>query len=481
MKKLFVTTVLMMAASLAFAGDLKVAHVFSDHAVMQRETSVPVWGWGTPGAKVSVTSSWDGKTVSTSVSSDGAWRVKVTTAQAGGSHTITVKSGKETVEVKDIAFGEVWLCSGQSNMEMPMQGYGFQEIEGFRNHLMESHEFASRVRVFNIKADTTHVAQLDVETVWEYTEPNAFCNTSAVGYMFAKRLAQNLDVPVGIISNAWGGSRIEPWMSQEAIEGAGLTDDELTFVKSLKEHANRWPNSIATCWNGRMLPVAGYPVKGFIWYQGCSNIGQACYDKLQTAMVKLWRETWGCGDVPFIFALLAPYEHGDVDGRWRPQFVRTQMNALKTTPNSYAVCTETIGKKETVHPPFKQEVADMMAMRAFSCAYGQQSGITLDYPEPESVDYLEDGRVRIKFTNVWSNLMSICARNIRGFELAGEDRVFHLADAYVDWDGETVYVKCDSVTKPVAVRYSFRNWMDPNLQTSYGIPVPPFRTDDWNL
>ena len=233
MKKFFVTAVMMMAASLAFAGDLKVAHVFSDHAVMQRETSVPVWGWGTPGAKVSVTTSWDGKTVSTSVSSDGAWRVKVTTAQAGGSHTITVKSGKETVEVKDIAFGEVWVCSGQSNMEMPMQGYGFQEIEGFRNHLMESHEFASRVRVFNIKADTTHVAQLDVETVWEYTEPNAFCNTSAVGYMFAKRLAQNLDVPVGIISNAWGGSRIEPWMSQEAIEGAGLTDDELTFVKSL--------------------------------------------------------------------------------------------------------------------------------------------------------------------------------------------------------------------------------------------------------
>ncbi len=354
MKKLFVTTVLMMAASLAFAGDLKVAHVFSDHAVMQRETSVPVWGWGTPGAKVSVTSSWDGKTVSTSVSSDGAWRVKVTTAQAGGSHTITVKSGKETVEVKDIAFGEVWLCSGQSNMEMPMRGYGFQEIEGFRNHLMESHEFASRVRVFNIKADTTHVAQLDVETVWEYTEPNAFCNTSAVGYMFAKRLAQNLDVPVGIISNAWGGSRIEPWMSQEAIEGAGLTDDELTFVKSLKEHANRWPNSIATCWNGRMLPVAGYPVKGCIWYQGCSNLGLACYDKLQTAMVKLWRETWGCGDVPFIFALLAPYEHGDVDGRWRPQFVRTQMNALKTTPNSYAVCTETIGKKKQYIPPLSR-------------------------------------------------------------------------------------------------------------------------------
>ena len=122
----------------------------------------------------------------------------------------------------------------------------------------------------------------------------------------------------------------------------------------------------------------------------------------------------------------------------------------------------------------------MMAMRALSCAYGLASGITLDYPEPKSVEYLEDGRVRIKFTNVWSNLMSICARDIRGFELAGEDKVFHLADAYVDWDGETVYVKCEDVAKPVAVRYSYRNWMDPNLQTSYGIPVPPFRTDDWN-
>ena len=465
---------------MAFAGGLKVAHVFSDHAVMQREATVPVWGWGDPGAKVTVHTSWDNASTGATVGKDGAWRVRVSTGVAGGSHTMTVRSGKETVEVRDIAFGEVWLCSGQSNMEMPMRGYGFQEIEGFREQLMESIEYASRVRVFNIKADTTHVAQQDVETVWEYTEPEAFCNTSAVGYLFAKRLARTLDVPVGIIVNAWGGSRIEPWMNMESVEQAGLAEDELAAVKALREHANRWPNSIGTCWNGRMLPVAGYPVKGFIWYQGCSNIGQACYDKLQTAMVKLWRETWGVGEVPFIYALLAPYEHGDPDGRWRPEFVRTQMKALETTPNSYAVCTETLGKKETVHPPYKQEVADMMALRALNCAYGFNPGITLDYPEPKTVAYLEDGRVEITFTNVWSNLMSICARDIRGFELAGEDRVFHLAEAQVDWDGQTVHVQCAAVPHPVAVRYSYRNWMDPNMQTSYGIPVPPFRTDDWN-
>lgn len=479
-RSILAAALLLAGTSFAFAGDLKVAHVFSDHAVLQRETSAPVWGWGKPGAKVTVNTSWDGKTTSATVAKDGSWRVKVTTGKAGGSYAITVRSGKESVTISDVAFGEVWLCSGQSNMEMPMRGFGFQEIEGFREHLLEASEYASRIRIFNIKADTTHVAQADVQATWQYTQPDVFCESSAVGYLFAKRLTKNLDVPVGIIVNAWGGSRIEPWMSWDAVEQAGVSEEELKTIKALHERAGGWPQSTATCWNGRVLPVAGYPIKGIIWYQGCSNIGQDCYDKLQTSMVKLWREAWGLGDIPFIYALLAPYEHGDVNGRWRPRFVRTQMDALKTTPNSYAVCTETLGTDITVHPPYKQEVADMMAMRALNCAYGQSLGITLDYPEPKDIEYLEDGRVKIKFTNVWSNLMSISSRDVRGFELAGEDRVFHLAQAQVDWDGETVYVQCADVPKPVAVRYSFRNWMDSNLQTSYGIPVPPFRTDDWN-
>lgn len=481
MKRSLLTLAGLLTAFLLSAQPLSLAHVFSDHMVLQRETTAPVWGWGEPGKTVSVTTSWNGTTVKARVAADSTWRVTLTTGAAGGPYAMTVRSGKESLTVTDIALGEVWVCSGQSNMEMPMRGFGFQQIDGFRDHLLEAAQYASRIRVFNIKSDTTHIVQQDVDCRWKLSDRETFSETSAVAYLFAKRLTDNLDVPVGIIVNAWGGSRIEPWMTMAAVESAGVTDAELAQIKALHEEAGKWPNSVATCWNGRVAPVAGYAAKGFLWYQGCSNIGQDCYDKLQASMVRLWRDAWGRGEMPFIYALLAPYEHGDSDGRWRPKFVETQMHALELTPNAYAVCLETLGDKVTVHPSRKQEVADMMALRALSVAYGQPLGMTVDYPTPKSIDYLEDGRVKIRFHNVWSNLMSISARTVRGFELAGEDRVFHLADAEVDWDGETVYVKCAEVPAPQAVRYSYRNWMDANLQTSYGIPVPPFRSDDWPL
>ena len=483
MKRILLVLALILPATLLNAEDLRVAHIFSDHMVLQRSSTVPVWGWGEPGKKVSVTTSWNGIQVETKVAKDGTWRVEIDTREyvkASGPNTLVILSGKQAVTLKDVLLGEVWICAGQSNMEMPVSGFGFQEVEGARDAIIKAATYADKVRIIDIKTPKCKEPIDDVDATWKRASAASCAGTSAVAWFFATALADNLDVPVGIIVNPWGGSRIEPWMTQEAIDAAGITAEERAAIDAIEEKPDRWPETPELIWNGRMAPIAGYGARGFLWYQGCSNIGQECYDKLQTSMVKLWRDSWGRGDMPFIFALLAPYEHGDVNGRWRPQFVRTQMRALETTPNSYAVCTETIGKKETVHPPFKQEVADMMAMRALSCAYGLASGITLDYPEPKSVEYLEDGRVRIKFTNVWSNLMSICARDIRGFELAGEDKVFHLADAYVDWDGETVYVKCEDVAKPVAVRYSYRNWMDPNLQTSYGIPVPPFRTDDWN-
>ena len=463
------------------AQPLKLAHVFSDHMVLQQQAEAPVWGWGAPGKTVTVEGSW-GASVRARVNDDGSWRVALPTAAAGAPFTLTVSCGKEKLVVSDVALGEVWVCSGQSNMEMPMRGFGFQQIDGFRDNLLEAAEYADRIRVLNVKSDTTHFVQQDIDFTWTLSDPAVCAETSAVAYLFAKRLTRNLGVPVGIIVNAWGGSRIEPWMTMEAVEKAGVSPEELAEIKALHETAGLYPNGVATCWNGRMAPLAGYAAKGFLWYQGCSNIGQACYDKLQCAMVKLWRDAWGVGEeMPFIFALLAPYDHSKAEGRWRPAFVRTQMNAAAITPNSYAVSLETLGEEFTIHPPHKQEVADMMALRALVSAYGLQAGMPIDYPEPRSIEYLEDGRVKILFTNVWSNLQCISARKIVGFELAGEDRVFHLAEAEVDWDGQTVYVQCLEVPRPVAVRYSFRNWMGADLQTSYGIPVPPFRTDDWPL
>ena len=486
MKRLAILLALLLSASLVRAENLRVAHIFSDYMVLQRESFVPIWGWGEPGKTVTVEPSWcEGWTVSAKVGKDGKWCLNIETTEAGGPHTLTITSGKETITLKDILLGEVWVCAGQSNMEMPVGGFGFQLVEGARDAALKAGTYADKVRIIDIKTPRCYEPIDDIDASWKRASVSACVGTSAVAWFFATALADNLDVPVGIIVNPWGGSRIEAWMTREAIDNSGITPEERAAIDAVEEHLDRWPETPELIWNGRMAPIAGYRAKGFIWYQGCSNMDQECYDKLQTSMVKLWREAWAMGDMPidmpFIFALLAPYEHGDMNARKRPHFIESQLRSLKTIPESYAVCTETLGDLGTIHPSKKKEVGDMMALRALQSVYQQNLGFDIELPELKSVEYLEDGRAKVTLTHVWSNLQDITARGIVGFELAGADRVFHLADAEVDWDGSTIYVRCPDVPHPVAVRYAFRNWMGADLQTSMGIPVPPFRTDDWPL
>lgn len=460
------------------AQPLQLSHLFTDHAVLQRETTVPVWGWGQPGAKVEVTGSWNGVKAVAKVADDGSWSVVLPTGEAGGPYTLNVKSGREALTVNDIALGEVWICSGQSNMEMPIQGFGFQEIEGATEAILAASETASHVRVFDIKTPKKTSPEKDVDAHWAYTDGAVTAQTSAVGYFFARRLTRSLGVPVGIIVNAWGGSRIEPWMTNDMINASGITAEDRKAIDAIEEQPDRWPETPELIWNGRVAPIVGYAAKGILWYQGCSNIGQNCYDKLQAQMVRSWRAAWG-RELPFIYTLLAPYEHGDADGRWRPHFVETQLNTEKLIDNAWAICTETLGNKVTVHPSKKKEVADMMVLRALQSVYGIYPGVSMELPKLKDVVYEADGTVKVTLTEVWSNLGSISGRDVTGFELAGEDRQFHLAQAQIDWDGQTIVVKCADVPHPVAVRYSFRNWMGANLAKSNGIPVPPFRTDDW--
>ena len=227
---------------------LVLAHIFSDHAVLQQEADVPVWGWGDPGSKVEVV--WDGARYKTTVQADGSWRVTIPTGKADGmARSLKVKSGKECLERTDLVLGEVWLCSGQSNMEMPLSGFGFQEVEGATDAIMAAGETASLLRVFDIKTPKCTEPIKDVEAVWACSTPEVAARTSAVAYFFGKRLTQTLHIPVGIIVNAWGGSRIEPWMTRDAINGAGLTQqelDELYAVEESRTAGRKLPNSSGT-------------------------------------------------------------------------------------------------------------------------------------------------------------------------------------------------------------------------------------------
>ena len=472
------------------AQPLQLSHAFSDHMVLQREANVKIWGWGKPGAEVRVSATWPQAMARTLINADGSWCVSLPTYIEGwqplfsntncGPHTLTVKSAGDVITVRDILLGEVWICAGQSNMEMPLRGYGFQGVEGATDAILAASETASDVRILDIKTGKETYRIDDIDAVWELTTPAVAAKASAVGYFFAKRLSKALGCPVGIIVNAWGGSRIEPWMLRSEIEDAGLTEKQLSDIFGVEEKEGRWPETPELIWNGRMAPIVGYGIRGFLWYQGCSNLGQPdCYDKLQNEMISQWRRYWGYGNLPFIYTLLAPYAHGDADGRWRPFFVENQMKTADVVPNAWFVSTETLGDKDTVHPSKKKEVADLMVIRALHDVYGFDLGIDIEYPRLESVEYGEDGVAKIRLTHVWSNLGSISSRQVVGFEMAGEDRVFHPAEAEVDWDGDTILVRCKEVPHPVAVRYAWRNWMGANLQKTSGIPVPPFRTDDW--
>ena len=480
MKKLTLILASLILSATMQAGSLRTAHIFSDHMVLQRETSAPVWGWGEAGKTVAVKCPWNGKTYKTAVGDDGKWKISIPTAEAGGPYTITVKSGKEKVEINDVYLGEVWICSGQSNMEMPVGGFGFQELEGSTEAIMESSGTASLVRVFDIRTGKKTEPADDVEAEWALTSPAVTAKTSAIAYFFGKRLSKFLGMRVGVIVNAWGGSRIEPWMTREAIEGSGISASELAEIYAVEEKPDRWPETPELVWNSRVAPIAGFAAKGILWYQGCSNILQNYYDKLQAAMVRQWREAWGL-DLPFIYTLLAPYDHSMPEGRWRPRFVETQLRAEKLVPDCWAISTETLGSEVSIHPPKKKEIADMMVLRALKSVYEFPSGITaIDLPKIHSVKYLEDGTAVLRLTRTKCGLGSISSRDVIGFELAGEDRVFHLAGARIDMDGQTIRIKCKEVPHPIALRYSFRNWMGANLQKSNGIPVPPLRTDDWD-
>ena len=477
MKRVLFIFALLLVSGFAQGQTLRVAHIFSDHAVFQQDSSVPVWGWGTPGKAVQV--KWDGACYKTQVQADSTWRITLTTGKADGTaRTLSIKSGKESITLQDIVLGEVWICSGQSNMEMPLAGFGFQGVEGGTDAIMSAPETATDVRIFNIKTPRRYKPIADVDATWQYSTSNVAAWTSAIAYFFGRRLTKTLGVPVGIIANPWGGSRIECWMTREALDASGITAEERAAIDAVEEHLDRWPETPELIWNGRVKPIAGYAAKGILWYQGCSNIGQKCYDKLQKAMVELWRREWG-RDLPFIFTLLAPYDHGDSNGRWRPHFIQTQLNTEKILPQSWAVCAETLGDQATIHPPKKREIADMMVQRALQNVYGMETGISIELPRLDKVEFCEDGTVKVRLTQIWSNLGSMSSRKVIGCELAGQDRQFHLADAEVDWDGQTLIVRCADVPHPVAVRYGFRNWMGANLTKTNGIPVPPFRSDDW--
>lgn len=460
---------------------VELPHVLADGMVLQQQTDVKLWGKAKPGSKVTVTPSWQKSKSTTVVSGDSLWSVNVATPSAGGPYEIKISDGDgEPVVLKDVLVGEVWFCAGQSNMEMPMKGFDRQPLKG-TNGVIARSKPTTPIRVFTPDSkdgkwvrSSAKTPQTDVAGEWWTNTPDNVAHTSAVAYLFGQYLNDVLDVPVGLIVSSLGGSRIEPWMSREALaEFPGYTYDHL------KEGAkdNAW-NDPCLLFNAKVAPFTEFPVKGFLWYQGESNRHNAdSYDRMMAAMAKDWRTRWGGGeDMPFYFVEIAPFRYEGNDGTSSARLREAQANAVKLIPNSGIASTLDAGNYNFIHPVDKFTPAERLAWMALADTYGM-TGFGSRSPQYESME-IKDGKIYINVTGASNGLCPMWT-SLSGFEIAGADRKFYPAFAEVEEKTCRLAVSAKEVPEPVAVRYCYKNVPEPSVYNVPGLPLLPFRTDDW--
>lgn len=444
----------------------KLPSFFSDNMVLQQNENVSVWGTDNEGVKITVTASW-GEQATTITGKDQRWKVKIKTPSAGGPYSLTI-NGSEKVILDNVLIGEVWLCSGQSNMQMSVKQADYLHSTCSNEVLLESRK--TNIRLFKVPRVPSLTPQDDVESKWSLANPSTVGNFTAVGYFFGKKLYDVLNVPIGLIEADWGGSSVETWMDKE-------TMSEFKKINELKEIPQKSPQKCPSLlFNGMINPMLGYTMKGVIWYQGESNRHNPKeYKHLFPAMIKSWRNQWEQGDFPFYFVQIAPFNYN----KGNVAFVReAQLQTFQTVKKTGMVVTLDVGECEDIHPREKGVVGHRLAYWALANDYNI-TGIDYCGPIYKEIIQNKDGKITVSFDYVENSLSSMC-KELQGFEIASKDKVFHPAKASFDWKKGTVTVWAEAVKNPVAVRYAFRNCVKGNLYSKSGIPASPFRTDDWD-
>ena len=454
---------------LAVAGDAwaetQLPAVFGDGMVLQRNAAVAVWGWDEPGRAVSVRAGW-GERATTRADEQGRWRLALDTPDAGGPYMLTVK-GSSRVERRDVLIGEVWFASGQSNMDMRMRGNTNQPVIGSNEAILNAQNH--RIRLFTAARQWDESPMDDAQGEWLAASPETVKAFSAVGYFFAHKLETLLDVPVGVVSSAWGGSNVESWIDDETLSSYR----HMAFWEATADEEERRRPGLM--YNGMLHPFLGYGIRGVIWYQGESNRARPDeYRVLFPAMVDAWRRQWGLGDFPFYFVQIAPK---DWDGGNSAFLREAQLLSMSARPNMGMAVTLDVGECDQIHPAEKRTVADRLAYWALARDYGYEA-IGYSGPVYREMDVGDDGRAVLRFDHAPRGL-SAFGKALEGFEIAGEDRVFHPAQAAIAAREATVTVWSGNVPSPVAVRYAFEDCPPATLYNTEGLPASSFRTDDW--
>jgi sialate O-acetylesterase len=504
-----VTCLLLLLTAAPAAADPRLPAIFSDHMVLQQQMPIGVWGWAAPGERIEVRLRT--QRVSTTADRDGRWRVTLAPETAGGPDELAVAGATVTKRFADVLIGEVWVGSGQSNMQWEVR----QAQDADTEIAAADHP---RIRLFSVKRVTAlepkdDVTPFDDAPTWAVASPASIPHFSAVGYFFARELQRTRNVPIGVIHSSWGGTPAEAWTRIGALQEDPALQPILWQYRRLEaeypsgKYANDRRQPIvapaleawnaahpddppvpglnaprgapddshrpASLWNAMIAPITPFAIRGVLWYQGEANAMRAWdYQRLMTAMIQDWRRAWNRGDLPFLFVQLAGYRPSPPTpgATWWTQ-VREAQRLTLGLPNTAMASAIDIGDPRTVHPLNKQEVGRRLALAARGVAYGEP----VEYSGPLYDGMtIEGSRIRVRFRHAGAGLVLDTARG-SSFVVAGVDGLFKPATAAVD--GDTIVVSSPDVAAPVAVRYAWEDDPITSLRNKEGLPASPFRTD----
>lgn len=466
MKKYLILVLAIIVATYAEA-KVTLPALFSNNMILQQQCNAPIWGQSTA-KSVTVTTSWNSKSVKSSVDASGNWRATIATPSYGGPYTITINDGSKTV-IENVMIGEVWIASGQSNMEMPMAGFVSQPVEGANRDIATSKDSYMRVMTIEKVAESEPSNKVN-SSGWQEATSESISTTSATAYYFARMLRAALDIPVGILVTSWGGTPINSWMS---VENASKYED---CAKRDRNMAATQPSRSGVLFNGMINPIVGYAAKGFLWYQGESDRGSyKLYENKMVDLVSEWRTLWGDEQMAFYYAQIAPFEYDYRNSNTYcvSMYIReAQLKASTMIAGSGMAVLSDAGDKNCIHPTKKSIAGERLAYQALKKSYGL-NGIEADGPIFNSME-IEGGEVTITFDNA-ANGLSATNGKLQDFEIASENGLFVEADAYIK--GGKVVVSSPKVKNPAHVRYGFKDWFIGSLYNTQGIPASSFRTD----
>jgi len=462
-KKHILFLILICFSSLAVSGNVRLPNIIGSHMVLQQKSNVKLWGWASPGEKISIKTGWDGATYQIQATNDAKWLTEIKTPEAGGSYSITIQ-GNNTLELEDVLIGEVWVCGGQSNMEWSGTQKLPQSIEEAPNARN------NKIRLFYVSKSTSQFPQENLDGKWVVCSPEEMIKFSAIGYFFGKNLNEKMNIPIGLINSNWGGTPAETWTPEFVVNSNN------TIKKGAEELKSQpgWPHQTALAYNAMIYPLTNYSIAGAIWYQGESNVRTYyAYEKLFTGMIDAWRQQWN-KNFPFYFVQIAPFTYGfkNVGALLR----ETQSKSASHPNTGMVVITDLIPDTTNIHPILKKEVAKRLSDMALNKTYDFKD-ISFESPVYSS-HVVERDKIKIHFNNAANGLMAT-GDQISSFEISAEDRRFLPAQAKIE--GNTIVVYNKNIKKPIAVRFAFNNTAIPNLFNKDGLPVNLFRTDDWEM